>query len=190
MGGDRQIYGWTPGEIDRVVPEFPEKFSQVNPKHPAWKTRVKWEVQAIMKFLQYLKRKGSRPWFQLMPTENPKFNFMVWKGQLHVPTRKDISFGIRVLLTSEYPVAPPRCFAAKRILCYADKIYTKNIWTDPETKGQYVMICHDHMKDPNLWNNKLGIVHFFVREVWYWWGAQQNFIIKEYDKRKAAGNLI
>src|SRR5271157_164428 len=185
-GGNKPTYGWAEGIVDQVVPKCPEKLREVNPKHPAWKTRVKFEVQALMKYLQFLKDKGTRPWFQLTPVENPKFNFMVWKGYLTVPDRSDIQFDIRILLTSDYPKVTPRCFAEQKILNYCGKIYTKNIWNDPEENGKpYVMICHDHMAEQNAWEQDLGIVHFFVREVHFWWGAQQNIIIQEFDKELA-----
>lgn len=183
MGHDKVGEGWSDGVLDKVVPSFPEKVGNVGPKHPAWKTRVKLEVKAIMRYLSYLKSTGVRPWFQLVPSNNPRLNFMVWKGVLTVPTRPDVTFGTRILLTSEYPKVPPRAFAEMKILNYCGKIYTKNIWKDPEDRKQYVMICHDHLSEQDAWNPRLGIVHFFIREVWYWWGAQQNLVLQEWDKR-------
>ncbi len=185
MDDNKPNYGWAEGEVDKVVPKFPDKLREVNPKHPAWKTRIKFEVEAVMRYLQYLKNKGTHPWFQLAPSDNPKYNFMVWRGHLTVPDRPDIKFGIRILLTSDYPKVTPRCFADLDILNYCGKIYTQNIWNDPDEAGKkYVMICHDHMSQQEAWMDNLGIAHFFVREVWFWWAAQQNVIIQEYDRRK------
>ncbi|HMF34685.1 MAG TPA: hypothetical protein VKK79_24900 [Candidatus Lokiarchaeia archaeon] len=41
------------------------------------------------------------------------------------------------------------------------------------------------MAEQNAWEQDLGIVHFFVREVHFWWGAQENIIIQEFDKELA-----
>jgi hypothetical protein len=106
----------------------------------------------------------------------------VWTGNLLVPERPEIDFEIKVLLTSEYPKVCPRCFAEEKIMEYCGKIFMKNIWEQDGKK--YVMICHEHMSDTNAWNANLGISHFFIRQVWVWWAAQQNVIILEYDKRK------
>lgn len=65
---------------------------------------------------------------------------------------------------------------------YCGKIFLKNIWEQEGKK--YVMICHEHMSNTQAWRENLGIVHFFIRQVWVWWAAQQNVIIKEYDKHK------
>jgi hypothetical protein len=45
------------------------------------------------------------------------------------------------------------------------------------------MICHEHMSDTKAWKANLGIAHFFIRQIWVWWAAQQNVIIQEYDKK-------
>ena len=150
---------------------------------------MKFEVEAIMRYLQNLKSKGSRPWFQLSPVDNPRYNFMIWKGQLMVLDRPEVKFDIRILLTSDFPKVAPRCFAYIEILNYCGKIYTKNVWKDPDEPGkQYVMICHDRMAQQQAWSDNLGIAHFFVREVWFWWAAQQNVIIQEFEKRKTGGS--
>jgi hypothetical protein len=169
--------------MDQVVPKFPPEVASITPKHPAWRNRVKFEIAAIVRYIDYLKSKGTRPWFQLMPMENPRFNYMIWKGFITVPDRPDINFPIRILLTSEYPKVNPRCFAEQNIANYCGKIYLGNVWTDPEDNKKYVMICHDHIAEQAAWQENLGIAHFFIREVWFWWGAQQNFIIQEFDKK-------
>lgn len=185
MGGEKPSFGWAEGVVDQAVPKFPDAMRDVTPKHPAWKSRVKFEVEAIVRYLQFLKAKGARPWFQLTPLDNPRYNFMIWKGQLMVPDRPEVKFNIRILLTSDFPKVAPRCFADIDIMNYCGKIYTKNIWKDPdEPAKQFVMICHDHMAQQEAWADNLGIAHFFVREVWFWWGAQQNVILQEFDKRK------
>jgi hypothetical protein len=184
MDDNKPKYGYTPGEVDNVVPRFPPAIAKVTPVHPDWKNRVKLEIGAILKYLQFIKNKGARPWFHLTPFENPKYNFMIWKGFLTIPERPDILFNIRILLTSEYPKVSPRCFAELRISNYCGKMYLKNVWNDPEDGKDYIMLCHDHMAEQEAWEDDLGIAHFFIREVWYWWSAMQNMIIKEFDLQK------
>ena len=48
---------------------------------------------------------------------------------------------------------------------------------------KYIMICHEHMSNTHAWKESLGIVHFFMRQIWVWWAAQQNVIITEYHKK-------
>ncbi len=44
------------------------------------------------------------------------------------------------------------------------------------------MICHDHMGEiKSVWGPNLTIAHFFIREVWYWFAAMQNTIIKQWN---------
>ena len=67
---------------------------------------------------------------------------------------------------------------------YCGHLYYENKWNE---KGkEYIMICHDHMvKNKTIeWTPSMTITHFFIREVWYWWAAQQSLIIKEWDKQK------
>ena len=176
-------YGWVEGTVDKVVPKFPDQMSVVGPKHPLWVKRVEFEAAAILRYLTYLKRNGARPWFQIQPIQKKEYNFMVWKGHLTIPDRPDILFQTRILLNPEYPKIPPRCFAEQSISNYCGKLYLESQWKDPDENQVYIMICHDHMAEQDAWNANLGIAHFFIREVWFWWAAQQNFIMQEYDKK-------
>jgi len=172
---------WQRSIIDELVQEFPDKWTRVGPKHPAWKDRIKLEIEKILKYVNFLKSKRNRPWFKLFPEKNPRYNYLIWTGNLVVPERPEINFEIKVLLTSEYPQACPRCFAEEKILDYCGKIFMKNVWEQDGKK--YVMICHEHMSDTKAWKVNLGIAHFFIRQIWVWWAAQQNVIIQEYDKK-------
>jgi len=172
---------WQRSILDEIIREFPENWKQINPKHPAWKDRVKIEIEKIMQYINFLRRTNNKPWFKLYPEKNPRFNYLIWNGNLLVPERPEINFNIKVLLTSEYPKVCPRCFAEEKILEYCGKIFIKNIWKQEGKK--YVMICHEHMSNTHAWNEHLGIVHFFIRQVWIWWAAQQNVIINEYNKK-------
>jgi hypothetical protein len=40
---------WQKSIIDEMIQEFPEKWVAINPKHSAWKDRVKLEIEKIMK---------------------------------------------------------------------------------------------------------------------------------------------
>jgi len=173
-------YRWQRSILDEIIQEFPEKWSSIGPKHPAWKNRVKLEIEKIMQYINFLRNTKNRPWFKLFPEKNPRYNYLVWTGNLIVPDRPKINFVIKVLLTSEYPKVCPRCFAEEKIVDYCGKIFLKNIWEQDSKK--YVMICHEHMSNTHAWRENLGIAHFFIRQVWVWWAAQQNIIIKEYDK--------
>lgn len=175
-------YRWQKSILDEIVKEFPDQSINVGPKHPAWKDRVKLEIERIMQYINFLRRTQNKPWFRLLPERNPRYNYLVWGGNLLVPERPEINFDIKVLLTSEYPKVCPRCFAEEEIVEYCGKIFLKNIWEQDGKK--YVMICHEHMTNTHAWKEKLGIAHFFIRQVWVWWAAQQNLIIKEYDKRE------
>jgi hypothetical protein len=172
---------WQRSILDEIIQEFPENWIPVNPKHPAWKDRVKIEIEKIMQYINFLRKTNNKPWFKLFPEKNPRINYLIWGGNLVVPEKPEIDFDIKVLLTSEYPKVCPRCFVEEKILEYCGKIFLKNIWEQDGKK--YVMICHEHMSNTHLWNENLGIVHFFIRQVWIWWAAQQNVIITEYDKK-------
>jgi len=173
---------WQRSILDEIIQEFPEKWVSVGPKHPAWKDRVKLEIEKIMQYINFLRNTKNKPWFKLFPEKNPRYNYLVWTGNLLVPENPEIIFEIKVLLTSEYPKVCPRCFAEEKIVEYCGKIFLRNIWEQEGKK--YVMICHEHMSNTHAWKENLGIVHFFIRQVWVWWAAQQNVIIKEYDKKK------
>ena len=173
---------WQRSILDELIQEFDDKWSKVGPKHPAWKDRVKIEIEKVINYISFLKNTQNKPWFKLFPEKNPLYKYLIWSGNLLVPERPEIKFNIKVLLTSEYPKVCPRCFVEEKILNYCGKIFLKNIWEQESKK--YVMICHEHMSDTHAWKTNLGIAHFFIRQVWVWWAAQQNVIIKEFDKTK------
>ena len=172
---------WLRSALDELIGDFPPNYIDIGPKDFQWKDRVKLEIQKIMKYVEFLKSRRNRPWFKLFPDKNPKYNYLVWTGHLTVPERPEIKFDIKVLLTSEYPKVCPRCFIDERIVDFCGKVFLKNIWEQNGRK--YMMICHEHMAETEAWEETLGIVHFFVREIWIWWAAQQNAIIQEHDKR-------
>ena len=122
----------------------------------------------------------------LKPNRNKSYNYQRWDGDLRIPSRPDIRFSIRIVLTSQYPRVFPRAFAEDSIQQYCGgNIYPRNTWFDQEDKLQskkFVMICHDHMTDQSAWHPRYSIAHFFIREVWYWWVAKTNRIIEEWDK--------
>ncbi len=181
--GENTNSKWNPGLAERYIPPFNGKWGRVGPKHSAWHERVKLEIIALSKYVTFLKSELPRPWFLLKPDANPRYNFSLWRGYLQVPSRPEIRFDMVILLNSEYPRVIPRCLLEKSIADYCGKIYLKNTWTDPQTRKEYVMICHDHMAElANAWESHLGIVHFFIREVWFWFAAMQNLIIKNWDK--------
>jgi hypothetical protein len=174
---------WHAGLAERYIPPFKSKWESVNPKHPQWHERVKLEIISLSKYVNFLKSELPRPWFVLKPDTNPKYNFCIWKGYLQVPSEPQIKFEMVILLNSEYPKVLPRCLLEEKITNYCGKIYLKNTWTDPITKKSYVMICHDHMSElQQAWEPNLGIVHFFIREVWFWFAAMQNLIIDNWKK--------
>lgn len=180
-GGGNSEATYSKSLVDELIPEFPQQFTAVGPKHPKWVDRVKFEIANIIKYINYLKRLSNEPWFSLVPSRNAKHNFLIWNGHILVPNRPEIKFDIKILLTSEYPKNCPRCFADESIMNYCGKLYFGNVWEQDNSK--YIMICHDHMSETQAWKPTLGIVHFFIREIWIWWMAQQNFIIQNWDEQ-------
>ncbi|MBN1800750.1 MAG: SIR2 family protein [Candidatus Lokiarchaeota archaeon] len=177
---------WMPTVAEYFIPNFPSKAGTIGPRHPAWKSRVKLEIAAMMQYLNYLKTMGSStggaPWFLLVPEKDPKYNYMIWRGHLLVISDPRIRFEIVVLLSSEYPKTIPRAFVEDKIMQYCGKIYTKNEWKEKDKK--YVMISHDHMGIVgNIWNPTSGIVHFFIRQVWYWFACQIPFICRTWEEK-------
>jgi hypothetical protein len=65
---------------------------------------------------------------ELFLEEKPRYNYLIWSGNLLVPEKPEVKFNIKVLLTSEYPKVCPRCFYEEKILEYCGKIFLKNIW--------------------------------------------------------------
>lgn len=175
---------WQRGAAEEKVLPFKEEMGKIGPRHPQWQLRVKAEIVSLTNYLSFLKDQFPRPWFQLKPDPDPKYNFMIWKGFIQIPARPEIKFDMVILLSSEYPNVIPRCFLDSDIVEYAGKLYLKNTFTDPLIKKNYVMICHDHMGEvEDAWAPNLSIAHFFIREVWFWFGAMQNMIIAEWDKK-------
>ncbi|MHA2037805.1 MAG: hypothetical protein ACW98X_15325 [Promethearchaeota archaeon] len=57
---------WQRSILDEIIQEFPSKWIDVNPKHPAWKDRVKLEIEKIMQYINFLRNTKNRPWFKLL----------------------------------------------------------------------------------------------------------------------------
>lgn len=171
---------------ERVIIKFPSQVAQIGPRHSLWSKRVSLEIKNLMQFIDYLKGQENALWFFLKPCQDKKYNFQRWDGELKIPTRPDISFKLRIVLTSEYPRVFPRAFAEEKIKDYcAGNIYPKHVWQDnpkDPNSERYIMICHDHMSEQEgAWSPNLSIAHFFIREVWYWWMAKINRVIHEWD---------
>lgn len=176
---------WHSSLAERFVPPLNSKWANVGPKHPQWKGRVKEEILSLAKYIKFLSSEFSIPWIHLKPDQNPKYNFMLWRGTIQIPKRPEIKFDLLILLSSEYPKVIPRCFLEEDVANYTGKLYQKNQYRDDLTKKTYVMICHDHMSEiSNVWDSNLGIAHFFIREVHFWFAAMQNNIIREWDRLK------
>jgi hypothetical protein len=173
---------------EKVLITFPHELTSLGPSHPAWNRRVAIEIKNLMQYIDYLKNQNNSLWFFLKPFERKEYNFQRWDGYLKIPSRPDIEFEIRVILTSEYPKVYPRAFAESKIINYcAGNIFPKNIWKDSSASNEkeFIMICHDHMKETDdAWNPHLSIAHFLLREIWYWWMSKINRVIFEWDKEK------
>ena len=104
---------------------------------------------------------------------------------MFIPYRPEIKFGIRIILPSEYPLVCPTAFAEKSIMDYcAGNIYPYNIWRDLENKSkEFVMICHDHMKEQVAWDPHLSIAHFLIREIHIWWMSKLDRVLTEWDNK-------
>nr|MDO8112106.1 hypothetical protein [Candidatus Sigynarchaeota archaeon] len=193
--GDKKA--WQVGLAELRVPPFTEKWESVGPKHPEWNERIKLEIHALGKYIEFLRSEGSKPWFYIKP--DTRFKGVIWRGYITLPTHPDLKFDMIILLSGEYPRAMPKAFIEDSLIELAgSKIYVKNRYPppskddpapkqwpkDPETGKSFVMICHDHMSAvEGAWAPNLGIVHFFIREVWFWFAAMQNVIIREHEKR-------
>ncbi|MHA1728672.1 MAG: hypothetical protein ACTSWY_08050 [Promethearchaeota archaeon] len=174
---------WHRSLAERYVPPLADEWAKIGPKHSRWKERVKLEIISLAKYVQFLSSEFKIPWLQIKPDQNSKYNFMLWRGYIQIPKRPDIKFDMVILLSSEYPAVIPRCFLEENITKYTGKIYLKNQYTDSNSGKVHVMICHDHMGEvSDVWNPTLGIAHFFIREVWFWFAAMQNHIITEWDR--------
>ena len=126
---------------------------------------------------------------KLEPDREKKNNFRIWRGHVLIPHNPKIKFSIIVVLSNKYPKTFPRAFIHESVLEYTGKIYTQSIWDDDKTKEKYLMMCHEHMSnhagdtDFNVWHPQLGIAHFFLRQIWLWWAAQQNLVESEWLKK-------
>ena len=65
---DRGIVGskindisWQRSVLDELIQEFPREWLEIGPKHPAWKDRVKLEIEKIIKYINFLKYTQNRP---------------------------------------------------------------------------------------------------------------------------------
>ncbi|MHA1698448.1 MAG: hypothetical protein ACTSWN_06385 [Promethearchaeota archaeon] len=194
---------WQKSLAELYTPPFARKWATVGPKHPLWNQRIKLEIHLIGKYIQFLKSENAKQWFYIRPDPNPKYKSMLWRGYIQIPSRPHLKFDMVILLSGEYPKVTPRAFVEESLISLAgSKIYVENRfppkklpngeWAkDPVTKKSYVMICHDHMaRLENAWAPNLGIVHFFIREVWFWFAAMQKFIIEEDDRRRASGEEL
>jgi hypothetical protein len=188
---------WQVGIAELHVPPFAAQWESVGPRHPQWQERIKLEIYCLKKYIDYLASENSKPWFYIIPEMNSTIKGVIWRGNICVPNRTDIKFDMIIILSAEYPKVPPKAFIEDRVIKLAgSKIYVKNRfppkqdpvtgdWAkDPQTGKSFVMICHDHMAElDGAWTPNLGIVHFFIREVWYWFAAMQNQIIEFYDQQ-------
>lgn len=169
-------------EAEKGILMFPNLVTQIGPDHPRWIDRVKLEIKNVSSYLRFLNQQRSQPWFFLKPCEEKKYNFVKWEGYLKVPSRPEICFDLVILLSKAYPKVFPKAFVEKRIIEYcAGNIYVSNTWE--EQNKTFVMICHDHINEQSAWDPHMSIAHFFIREVWYWWNAKQNTIIRLWDEK-------
>nr|MDO8114038.1 hypothetical protein [Candidatus Sigynarchaeota archaeon] len=188
---------WQIGIAELHVPPFALQWEAIGPKHPLWIERIKLEITLIHKYIDYLCSEKSKPWFYIKPDTSPSIKGIVWRGNILVPAKPEINFDIVIVLNLDYPKVAPRAFVEERLIGLAgQKIYVKNRfpseqdprtgeWVkDPQTGKSYVMICHDHIAElEGAWTPNLGIVHFFIREVWYWFAAMQNQIVDLYNQQ-------
>ena len=169
------------GEVERLLVKFENQQLQIGPKHRNWTDRVKLEMKNISVYINFLKQQKNTLWFMLTPSRDKKFNYRIWEGQLKIPGRSDVVFDMAIVLTSDYPKVYPRCFVEERIIKYAGgNLYVENKW-DMNDKT-YVMICHDHMKDLDVWDPSMSIAHFLLSEILVWWNSKINTILRLYDE--------
>ena len=171
--------------VEAYISDFSKTpYVNVIPTSIHWSSRVALEIKNIMSYLEYMKSTQREFWFFLKPCKDKKYNFQRWDGYLTFPSRLDILFDMRIILTSEYLNVYPRAFAEEKIKKYCfGNYYPKNIWEDSEPDSKkFVMICHDHMDTLKGWNPSLDIIHYLLREVRIWWMSRTNNIIKLWDK--------
>ncbi len=184
MGEEIQEFFASP--VEKVLLHFEDKRLQINPKNSNWIKRVKVEINNIQRYLEFLRNEKNALWFDLAPDKRKEFNYKVWKGTFKVPSRPEITFGMRVILPNEYPKAMPRAFIEDSVTKYSSKhLYLNSRWdknVDKKETKSFVMICHDHMKEFESWTPDLSISHFLLRQILYWWNAKLNIIVSRWDE--------
>lgn len=176
---------WFMVPTEEVINKMKEELHYAGPDHPLWIERVKEEIDNINLYIRFLIDQKGKPWFKLFPYMEEKFRFMIWKGYICIPYRKEVKFDIIVLLPKTYPVDCPRALIDEIILhkYSAEKIYTQCTYTDPMTNKTFVMLCHDHMRAlAGNWHPSLTIAHFFIREINTWWLAMQESVLTIWDE--------
>jgi hypothetical protein len=195
VSGKDEGKAWQVGLAELRVPPFQEKWEAIGPKHPEWNDRIKLEIHALGKYIEFLRSENAKPWFYIKP--DVKYKGVIWRGYIAIPSKLDLKFDMIIILSGEYPRVMPKAFIEDSLIELAgSKIYVKNRFPpkqdpatkqwekDPETGKSFVMICHDHMAEvQGAWAPNLGIVHFFIREVWFWFAAMQNTILRECQRR-------
>ncbi len=184
MGEELKHFFTSPAEEELLI--FDDKRLQIRPKSSNWVKRVKVEITNIQKYLAFLRKQQNALWFDLAPDRRKEFKYKVWKGQFKIPSRPDIYFDMRVILTNEYPHAMPRAFIEDSITKYTSKhLYLNSRWDRTMDKAEtksFVMICHDHSKEFELWTPNLSIAHFLLRQILYWWNAKINILVDRFDE--------
>jgi hypothetical protein len=166
--------------VEKFVPSFSAKWASVGLKHPNWAKRVQLEIVLLSKYQEFQKVEGFSPWITLMPDKDPKYNNSLWRGEIFFSSNRSVSFKIIVLLSSEYPKVPPRCFIEEKIAQYCGKLYLKNAWVDHNNNSKYVMICHDHMIELlGGWVPTHGIVQFLISTVHLWYAGNHNLVLEQ-----------
>ncbi len=165
--------------LEEDIPEIPDSISKISPTDGDWMDRVKIELALLVRYSKLLKKRKHRQWFRLVPRTRSNDNYQIWRGYVKVPARPKVKLDLAVVLTTEYPGVMPRAFLDEKVSDLCDKLWPKLTWTEDDKR--FVMICHDHMKGlAQAWHQKLGIVHFLSRQVWIWWIAQQELIMRHW----------
>jgi len=196
VGSDLNTAKWQLGKAELHVPPFAPQWQDVGPQNANWGQRLQLEIILLTKYIDYLKSEKVNPWFFIKPDPDPKYRGMLWRGYI-VISKYNIRYDLVILLSKEYPKMAPRAFIEDSLTELAgSRIYVKNRFPpssdsssqinaiDNVTKKSFVMLCHDHITEvEGVWSNNLGITHFFIREVWFWFAAMYNVIISEYERK-------
>lgn len=167
-------------EIEKELVHIENQYKNSTPKDSNWIERVKLEMKNIAKYLDYLNNQTHSLWFYLVPNRDTKNNFRIWEGYLKIPQRNNVQFDMIIILSSQYPKVYPRAFIEEKIIKYA----AGNLYHTTEyihNNKKYIMICHDHIDELNLWTPDLTIAHFLLREVLVWWNSKLSTITKKID---------